>query len=403
MLEIYFSIKNNKLYNSKIIFKNNNTINGSSLIDFNKYYFFEHLNNSEYYQIIFFRYIFSLKYKLIKAEYFIAFYDKDNNLILPSDFSLYKNMNIICTTTNNNNVYDSLANIYKNKYFNCIEIFKINEKIKFGIKIIQTIKKKQILEHYFDEKLFSFNNLNYQYNSPFDPLIINVEYNSLISKMNEKSFNQTLILKKSYMKYPSFSLKVEMSSFDNKWTFRNIYNHHFCFCKGNNCLNVKMVEKCKYNFYLYIIDINQKVYPKTEYLFMDFIFDELSSDDVYPIFEEMINQHFPAHYVTEKSNLYNKFCKNIKNCLIVLPVKQEKNPLNSNFLEKYLILFLKIKVVISGRGTTFNTNLFYNIEYITYICVGHGVCYFKYFLYNNNRIYGSIKSCSSSRYYYFYF
>ena len=391
-MKIYFLINNNKHYNSKKIFQNNNIINGSSLIDFNKYYLFEDLTNSDYFKLLFFKYIFSLKYKLIKVEYFIAFYDKDNNLISPSELSLYKNINIICTIINNNDVYDSLANIYKNKYFNCIEIFKINEKKTFGIKLFQTILKKQILKQYFDEKLFSFNNLNYQYNNPFDPLIINVEYNSFISKMDEKKFSQKLSLQKSYMKYPAFSLKTEMSSIDNKWFFRNIYNNHFCFCKGNNCLNVKISQKCKYKFYLNIIDINKNVYPKTEYVFMDFLFDELSSDDVYPIFEEMINQKLPAHYITEKSDIYNKFCKNIQKCLIILPVKKEKFPINSNFMEKYLTLFLKIKVVVSGRGTTFNTNLFYNIEYITYIGVGHGVCYFKDYLYNKNRIYGINKN-----------
>ena len=391
-MKIYYLIKNNKHYNSKIIFNNNNIINGSNLKDFNKYYLFEDLNNFDYFKLLFFKYVFSLKYKLVKVEYFIAFYDKDNNLILPSDISLYKNMNIICTIINNNNVYDSLAHIYKNNYFNCIEIFKINEKKKFGIKIFQNIKQKQILKQFFDEKLFSFNNLNYQYNNPFDPLIINVEYNSFINKMNEKKFSPKFRLQKSYMKYPSFSLKTEMSSIENKWFFRNIYNNHFCFCKGNNCLNEKMSQKCKYKFYLYILDINKNVYPKTEYLFMDFLFDELSSDDVYPIFEEMINQQFPAHYITEKSDIYNKFCKNIQKCLIVLPVKKEKLPINSNFLEKYLTLFLKIKVVVSGRGTTFNTNLFYNIEYITYICIGHGVCYFKDYLYNKDRIYGINKN-----------
>ena len=75
-----------------------------------------------------------------------------------------------------------------------------------------------------------------------------------------------------------------------------------------------------------------------------------------------------------------------------MPVIKEKNPINSHFLEKYLTLFLKLKIVVTGRGTTFNTNLFYNIEYITYICVGHGVCYFKYYLYNHDRIYGIKKN-----------
>ena len=35
-----------------------------------------------------------------------------------------------------------------------------------------------------------------------------------------------------------------------------------------------------------------------------------------------------------------------------------------------------------------HNNLFYNIEYITYISITHGVCYFKYFLYNENYCYG---------------
>jgi CDP-glycerol glycerophosphotransferase (TagB/SpsB family) len=34
----------------------------------------------------------------------------------------------------------------------------------------------------------------------------------------------------------------------------------------------------------------------------------------------------------------------------------------------------------------------YNIEYITYIGIGHGVCYFKDYLYKENRLYGSKKN-----------
>ena len=106
----------------------------------------------------------------------------------------------------------------------------------------------------------------------------------------------------------------------------------------------------------------------------------------------MLKQKFPVHYITEKKDIYNKYCNNIKECLIILPVLKEFKPINGDFLEKYLTLFLKLKVVVSARGTAFNTNLFYNIEYITYICVSHGVCYFKYFLYNENRIYGKNKN-----------
>jgi hypothetical protein len=194
------------------------------------------------------------------------------------------------------------------------------------------------------------------------------------------------------MKYPLLSLKRESILLEGKWLFRNIYNDYFCICIGYNCLVKKISDICKYSYYLYIIDKNRRIYKKTEYLFFDFIFADLSSDDVFPIFEKMIQQKFPVHYITEKKDIYNQYCMNIKDCLIILPVKKEPKPINGHFLEKYFTLFLKIKVVVSGRGTTFNTNLFYNIDYITYICVGHGVCYFKYFLYNENRIYGKRKN-----------
>ena len=147
-------------------------------------------------------------------------------------------------------------------------------------------------------------------------------------------------------------------------------------------------EYCKYFFYVYIIDNNKKIYDKTDYLFIDFIFAELSSDDTFPLFKRILQEKLPVHYIIEKRDIYNQYCKNIKECLIILPVYKDQKPINGDFLEKYLTLFLKIKIVLSGRGTTFNTNLFYNIDYITYISVGLGVCYFKYFLYNEYRIYG---------------
>ena len=102
----------------------------------------------------------------------------------------------------------------------------------------------------------------------------------------------------------------------------------------------------------------------------------------------MQKQKFPVHYITEKVEIYNKYCNNISNCLTIIKIQNTKKPINSEFLEKYLDIFLKLKIVVSGKGTTFNTNLFFNIEYISYIGVVHGVCYFKYYLYDYNRIYG---------------
>ena len=125
---------------------------------------------------------------------------------------------------------------------------------------------------------------------------------------------------------------------------------------------------------------------------MDFIYTNLSSDDVYPVFKEMEKQNFSVHYLTEKLNLYEYYNKKNNNSLTILLVTNQKKPINGDFLEKYLSIFLKLKIVVSCRGTNFSTNLFYNIEYISYICVGHGVCYFKYFLYDEYRIYGTKKN-----------
>ena len=52
---------------------------------------------------------------------------------------------------------------------------------------------------------------------------------------------------------------------------------------------------------------------------------------------------------------------------------------------------LKSKAFVSCKEKHFHRvgYLFYRIEYVTYIAVGHGVCYFKDYLFDNNRIYGS--------------
>ena len=59
-------------------------------------------------------------------------------------------------------------------------------------------------------------------------------------------------------------------------------------------------------------------------------------------------------------------------------------------MQKYFFLILKSKAFISGKNNCYNSLsvLFYNIEYITYIAVGHGICYFKDYLYKENRLYG---------------
>ena len=138
-----------------------------------------------------------------------------------------------------------------------------------------------------------------------------------------------------------------------------------------------MPQKCKYFFYLKIIDDNKLLYNKTDYLFSDFYRSQCSSDDTYPIFVEMIKQNISAHYMDEKIDIYNKFCSNEIKCLKIIPVINGHIDIDGNFLEKYLELILKLKAVIAGESFYSFINIFYNIDYITYINLGHGIKFFK--------------------------
>ena len=89
-----------------------------------------------------------------------------------------------------------------------------------------------------------------------------------------------------------------------------------------------------------------------------------------------------AHYITENKEIYQKFFTNEK-ITSTFPIIYERKRINGNFLEKYLELLLKLKVVVAAFSYYAIDKLFYNIEYITYIFLGHGPSYFKSFLYNN--------------------
>ena len=358
----------------------------------NKFYltkYFSNLNKQEefYFNITSINFSIELKRNIIKAEYLIHFYDINKNLILPSDLTLYNNFHVLCYMKKknfNNNIIISLANIYKNKYYKCIEFFNKNDKIIFGIKIYKTEKNVEFNTIY----LFSYQKQkNYKYiqrnNYKFDCLLFNQEYNNLLK------INNISQLKKSYLLKPICSSKYKIKIKLNEWYLNNFFNYYFCFCKGQSCLFHNIPQKCKYNFYLYIIDNNKDIYNKTDYLFGDFIYNQYSSDDTFPIFEEMINRNFPVHYLTQKINIYNKYCSFKKKCLSIIKVINEDDIINGDFLEQYLTLFLKLKVVVSGAEFFFIDNLFYNIDYITYISVGHGVSFFKSFLYANYSYYGN--------------
>jgi len=365
---------------------------------FFKHFYFESLSldnkKNLTLKISYLDYSYSLKYNITEVKYCINFIDENNNQIIPTIFLLY-DYHVICHMKSiiNNNNFESIANIYENKYFCCIEHLNIGEKFRFGIKIYNTKssqnkKYKDFILFFFNDSIFNFKNINHKNDSKFDPFLINEEFTDLenrilsINSNYQVKKNETILLKRSYIIKPVCSPKTRIKVLKNNWNFKNIYNHYFCFCTGENCFSKKVMEegqRCKYNLYLSIIDNNRYLYKKTDYLLADFLAKQLSADDAYPIFKEMIKKNLSAHYITEKTNIYKKYCRNNRQCKFVI---NETN-INGDFLEKYLELILKLKAVIVGADLNAMDFIFYNIEYITSINLGHGVKYFKSFLYKN--------------------
>ena len=134
---------------------------------------------------------------------------------------------------------------------------------------------------------------------------------------------------------------------DNYWKFKNIYNNYHCLCKGEVCLIDYIGNRCKYYFYLYIIDNNRYLYNKTDYLLFDFYLNERSTDDAFPIFKELLKLNLSAHYIIDTEELYYDFCGNDTHCTKIILIEHSRE-INGNFLEKYLDIILKLKAVISA-------------------------------------------------------
>jgi len=373
------------------------------LINFKEYKltFSSKIKASKFFEIMYFsisniNFSFSYKYSIVKLEYSIGIYDEKKKLINPSDISLYLNLNVFCFFEIKNikvSIY-SLPGIDKNSYYKCIEFFKLDEKPTFGIKIVGQNKSK--IDFFeikaFKNKNYIFNDLSLKNDPEFDPNYIKNEYKHLVDKTKNKYYNKALRFKKYYILPPKCNLRRNISK-SSVWIFKNIYNHYFCFCIGYNCLNLKIPQKRKYYKYMDIIENNRNLYSKTDYLFVDFIFKDMSSDDAYPIFEEMEKKDYPVHYITENKEIYEKFCKDKEICSKI--IKLGKDFYNyANFFEKHLTLVLKLKAVISCKLIDFHLTsfLFFNLEYITYIAVTHGVCYFKEYLFGKKRIYGNMRN-----------
>ena len=298
---------------------------------------------------------------IYQIEYFIDFYNKNKSIVIPSEITLYHKLQIFCYIKNiqNNNIIISLPIIEKNLHFKCIEFFYDKQEIIFGIKV-----NNEINQYFRIINLFS--TLNRWFYKSVHNTKINLycslfqeEYSTLLNQIHNESDNSIINkeLKKSYLLETHCITKNSNNITVNKWHFRNIMNHSFCFCTGIKCLNKKVNEKCKYLLYLNIIDNNKDIYNKTDYLFGDFIYNR-SSDDTYPIFEEMIKLNIPVHYLTQNEDIYQKYCDTKNYCESIILVK--KNAIiDGTFLQKYLALFLKLKAVISGAEFYFINNLFY--------------------------------------------
>ena len=92
---------------------------------------------------------------------------------------------------------------------------------------------------------------------------------------------------------------------------------------------------------------------------------------------------FKVHYLTMSNKIYKLLCLNNKKCFIESQIIYGVKRINGDILERLLALFLRLKVVITAEKYSSIDNLFYNIDYITYIFLGHGVTYIKSFLYRD--------------------
>ena len=407
---LIFQLLINKIYLYKKIPLNyiNNNLNSIFNYNYNfKLNYEKEIINLKF-KISLINYSYSYKFHMARISYNLAFYNDKNNIIIPSDLTFLYKLHIICISNeiNSNIVVKSIANIYENKYYNCIEYFNINEKMSFGIIIYKIDKYFEYNEYYLlINSILDFNNIFYLNDNEYDPFIL-INKHIFLEKKIDLQINSTkitkdsIILKQSYLSIPNFSIKSHFARKEEVWYNKNIYNNYFCYCKcsiNKTCLYSNINRNCKYKFYLYIIDINRYLFKKTDYIFADFSSPDTAPCEAYLIFKEMYKQNFNVHFMTQREDIFKRF--NTYNYKEKKPIIYGSNYIDGDFIEKYLDLFLRSKATISGAKIYSYNNLFYNIEYITYICLGHGITYLKDFLYEDyysNKIYNKIVLPDSS-------
>ena len=372
-----------KIYNQSLLqslgeenfanFNNNNIINFHYFCNFDNSF-----NRNKISMIIYnLSYNINFRFNIIQFECSIAFYHQNHSLIIPSYLSLNYDIHLLChiKLIESNISVDSLAFIHQNKYFKCIEYINKGEKIKFGIILYgfdNMTSCANFTQYIFDENIFNYNKFKNKNNKFLNPLLLRKEF----YLNNNKSISN---LKKIYISKPKYNTKSNVIKQLDKWEFINIYNHYFCYCKGYNCLyyyllNLKnSTQICKYKFYLNLIEENKYLYNKTDYLLSDFPGDFQSMDDAYPVFQKLIKLKKNAYYMSINKKLFHKKADdNYFNQHII-----KGNMIDGDFLEKYFDLVLRLKAVVSGAEYFSFKNIFFNIDYITFISLTHGLNYFK--------------------------
>jgi len=339
-----------------------------------------------YFELNDYKYDFSFDYNITKIQYNIILLDANKKDIKPSDFNFrYKNR-FLCyfKKDDDNNIIYSFPNIVLNKYFSCIEYINVNDKGEFGFIFFRTSNEYYPI-YLFTEEMINYDNLKYRNDIYFDPKYVFHNYFALKEEIANNKFSDNsnsdkgLLLKSSFEKEPICNFKSKVNK--NEWKFMNIYNEYFCFCRGSNCLNINH-EYCKYYIYLTIIDSNRDIYEKTDHLLADFFIKSRCADHAFPVFKEMLKQNMKVHYMTEKPEIIKEYCEGENPCLKIVTVKNGKRDVDGDFLEKNLELVLRLKTVITASTFFAKTNIFYDIEYLIYINLNHGVQFFKHFLYN---------------------
>ena len=361
---------------SKITFDksiNKFNINSNFSLQFNNDLIFLNLTTLNYY--------FSYYYNQVEFEYCFFFSDLENNLIYPSDLALYYNLHIYCIMKSKNTNLQTLSDIHQNKYFCCLEYYELNNPIKLEVKICNDSVDCTSINLFSNNKFIIYNNIQLLNNEKFNCSYINKEHLLFAHKVYNS--NKKYLLEKSYISHPFCTTKEKALLSKNIWYFKNINNHYFCLCNGNNCPFNQNFDDCKYYFYLSIINNNKDVYSKSYYLLLDFLYSNRAPGDAFFVFREMVKQNLSAFYLTERDDIYQEYYDNKTRFQKIIPIVNKQYNITGNILEKYLTLFLHLKSVISGSEFFSKENIFYNIHYITFICLGHGVNYFKPFLYKD--------------------